>query len=204
MTEDSPLRQVVVDEGYDKVGVERQALGDPDLPMTILRYPAVHGPGDAQHRLYGYVRRMDDARPAILLEESQARWRWVRGYAEDVGRALALVVESDEAAGRVYNVAAMDAPSEEGWVARIAAAVGWEGRIVTVPAELMPGTRTDGIDFSQDYVVDSTRIREEIGYAEAVDEETALERTVAWERANPPIEVELDYEAEDATLAALG
>lgn len=205
LTEDSPLREVVVDEGYDKVGVERAATADPDLPVTVLRYPAVHGPGDPQHRLYGYVRRMDDGREAILLEETSARWRWVRGYAEDVAYGLVLTVESDAAAGRVYNVGDPVAHSELEWVRRIAEVVGWEGRIVAAPRDVLPEyLREDGTDFAQHYAVDSSRIREELGYAEVVDERTALERTIAWERENPPAELELDYDAEDAALAALG
>jgi nucleoside-diphosphate-sugar epimerase len=204
LTEDSPLREVVVDEGYDKVGVER-AVADPDFPVTVLRYPAVHGPGDAQHRLYGYVRRMDDGREAILLEESYAQWRWVRGYAEDVAHGLALAVASDAAAGRVYNVGDRVAYDELEWVRRIGAAVGWDGQVVPAPPGVLPAyLREDGIDFAQHYVVDSSRIRDELGYAEVVDERTALERTIAWERENPPSELELDYDAEDAALATLG
>jgi nucleoside-diphosphate-sugar epimerase len=202
LTEDSSLREVVIDERYDKVGVEREAQGDPDFPVTILRYPAVHGPGDSLHRLYGYVRRMDDARPAILLEETHARWRWVRGYVEDVGHALALAVESDTP-GRVYNVAAQVAYTEEEWVRVIADVIGWGGRIVAAPRDALPEAMRPDVDFSHDYVVDSSRIREELRYAEVVDERAALERTIAWERANPPAEPALDYEAEDAALAAL-
>jgi nucleoside-diphosphate-sugar epimerase len=205
LTEDSPLREIVVDEGYDKVGVERAVTSRVELPVTILRYPAVHGPGDAQHRLYGYVRRMDDGRPAILLEEGFARWRWVRGYAEDVGHALALTVQDPRAAGRVYNVGDAVAHAEVDWVRRIAEVVGWDGRFVTAPNDALPGhLREDDVDFGQDYVVDTSRIRTELGYREVVDERTGIERTIAWERANPPASFDLDYEAEDAALAALG
>lgn len=203
LTEDSPLREVVIDEGYDKVGVEGAARADPELPVTIVRYPAVYGPGDPQHRLYGYVRRMDDARPAILLEETHASWQWVRGYAEDVGHALALVAESEQAAGRIYNVAAQVAHREGDWVQRIADTVGWDGRVVVTPVDVLPEAMRPKVDFSQDYVVDSSRIRTELGYSEVVGEHAALERTIAWERANPPAELELDYAAEDAVLATI-
>jgi len=203
LTEDSPLREVVVDEDYDKVGVEREAAADPDFPVTILRYPAVYGSGDPQHRLHGYVRRMDDGRPAILLEETHADWRWVRGYAEDVGHALALAVESEHAAGRVYNVAAPVAYTEAGWVHKIADVVGWEGQVVVARADLLPESLRPAVDFRQHYDVDSSRIRSELGYAELVDERTALERTVAWERATPPADMSMDYAAEDEVLAEL-
>jgi hypothetical protein len=42
-----------------------------------------------------------------------------------------------------------------------------------------------------------------LGYAEIVPRETALERTIAWEQANPPIGPSFhifDYAAEDAAL----
>src|SRR5262249_43504319 len=55
--------------GYDKIPVERVVLGQADLPGTVLRLPMVHGPGDYQHRLHGYVRRMDDGRRVIPLDE---------------------------------------------------------------------------------------------------------------------------------------
>lgn len=205
LTEGSPLREVVVDEGYDKVGVERAVASEPSLPVTILRYPAVHGPGDVQHRLAGYVRRMDDGREAILLEERYAQWRWVRGYVEDVGHALALAVHEERAAGRVYHVGDRTAHAELEWARRIAEVVGWQGRFVTGPNESLPEhLREEGVDFTQHYDVDSSRIRDELGYAEVVDERTGIERTIAWERASPPAELALDYDAEDAALASLG
>lgn len=204
LTEGSPLRSVVVDPSYDKVAVEDEATSDPGFPVTILRYPAVHGPGDPQHRFYAHVRRMGDGRPAILLQESLAGWRWVRGYVEDVAHALALAVESDERAGRVYHVAQPVSEPLAAWIERIAELVGWEGRILSVPAEALPETmRLDG-DFTQHYDVDSSRIRDELAYAEVVEERVALERTIAWERANPPDGFEVHYEAEDAVLASLG
>jgi hypothetical protein len=65
--------------------------------------------------------------------------------------------------------------------------------------------RRDGFDYRQDVVVDSSRIRAELGYAEQVEFDETLRRTVAWERANPPVELkpeDYDYGAEDAALAA--
>ena len=204
LTEDSPLRTVVVDESYDKVAVEGVVQSDPDFPVTILRYPAVHGPGDPQHRIYGFVRRMDDARPAILLGETQAVWRWARGYAEDMGHALAFAVEAGHA-GRIYHVSWPVARELADWVRRIGDVVGWEGRIAVIPDSALPeALRFEGVDFRQHYDLDTSRIRDELGYEEVVGERTALERTIEWERANPPDEFEVDYDAEDAALASVG
>jgi nucleoside-diphosphate-sugar epimerase len=89
-------------------------------------------------------------------------------------------------------------------VREVAAVVGWEGRIVTAPASRLPESLTFDGDFSQHFDVDSSRIRDELGYEEVVDERTALERTIEWERVNPPESFELDYDAEDVALASAG
>ena len=69
------LQQVFgwLDEEYDKIPVEREILGDPDLPGTVLRLPMVYGPGDPLHRFFPTLKRMDDRRPAILFEEKLAK-----------------------------------------------------------------------------------------------------------------------------------
>jgi hypothetical protein len=52
----------------------------------------VYGLHDYQLRLLYYLKRMDDRRPAILLDEEIARWRWTRSYVENVAVAIALAV----------------------------------------------------------------------------------------------------------------
>jgi nucleoside-diphosphate-sugar epimerase len=184
---------------YEKIQVEKVVLSDSSLPGTVLRLPMVYGPGDYQHRLYPYLRRMDDRRPILLLDEGLARWRCPRGYVEDVAAAIALAVTKSEAAGRVYNVAEPIACTEADWVARIGEAVGWGGKIVPVPRGRLPvAFNTD-----QHLVMDPTRIRAELGYEEIVPPAEALRRTIAWERAHPPTQ-SVDYAAEDALLAEGG
>jgi nucleoside-diphosphate-sugar epimerase len=203
MSEDAPLREVVIDPTYDKVGVEREAQSDPDFPVAILRYPAVYGPGDPLNRLSGYIRRMDDARPAIVLDETKIGWRWARGYAEDVGHATALAIESELAPGRIHHVASPVAHTESDWIRLIGDVVGWNGRIVSVPAAELPESLRADVDFGQSYDLDTTRIRAELGYTEVVDERVGLERTISWERAHPPDEPQPDYASEDAVLSAV-
>lgn len=86
---------------YEKILVERAVMNEPELPGTILRLPPVYGPGDCQHRLVDYLKRMDDGRRAILLGEAQYEWRWTRGYVEDVAAAIALAATDERAAGRI-------------------------------------------------------------------------------------------------------
>ena len=206
LTEDSPLRQMRAPDrtgeiDFDNIETEAWAR-DAKLPVTVMRLPATHGPGDLQHRLFEYVKRMDDRRPAMLLDEAFAGWRWARGYVEDVGVAIALAAGEEKAAGRVYNVAQPKAYTEAEWVRRVADVHGWSGEIVAAPAHVLPEDLRGGLDAAQEFVVDSSRIRDELGYAERISDDEGIRRTIEWERANPPPQT-FDYEAEDRALAAV-
>jgi nucleoside-diphosphate-sugar epimerase len=209
LAEDAPLREtrypyrgagLPFADDYDKLLVERVVMGEPELPGTVLRLPAVYGPGDRQRRLRPYLRRMDDGRPAILLGEAQAGWRWTRGYVENVAAAVALAVADARAAGRVYNVGEEPAPTERAWVEQIGAAAGWAGAVVTVPDAALPEPLRAPFDWRYDLATDTRRIRDELGYVEPVPLSEALARTVAWERAQPAEGEPPDYAAEDAAV----
>ena len=59
-------------------------MDDRELPGTVLRLPMVYGPGDPLHRLFPILKRIDDGRPALLLDERMAQWRATRGFVENV------------------------------------------------------------------------------------------------------------------------
>ena len=219
ITEDSPLRENLYpyrgetmrdeddpqkwQDDYDKILVERAVMSDLELPGTILRLPMVYGPGDYQHRMFAFLKRMDDLRPAILMDEVEAEWRWTHGYVENVAAAITLAVTDERAAGRIYNVGEPFTFTMAEWVEKIGEAAGWLGRIVRVPQGRLPEPLRWGINAEQHIAVDSSRIRRELGYMERVDIDEATRRTVAWERAHPPAKVDeknFDYAMEDEFL----
>ncbi len=180
-------------------------MNNENLPGTILRLPMVYGPGDYQHRLFSYLKRMDDKRLAILLDEAEAQWRWTHGYVENVADAIALAVTDGRSAGEIYNVGEPFTFTMAEWIALIGKITGWQGRVVTVPHGRLPEPLRWDINAEQDLVVDSSRIRRELGYKERVDVEEALRKTVVWERIHPPKEIDpkdYDYVAEDTFLNA--
>jgi nucleoside-diphosphate-sugar epimerase len=192
---------------YEKILAERLYMGEPELPGTILRLPMVYGPRDPQHRPFEYLKRMDDGRPAILLAEGMAEWRWTKGYVENVAQAVALAVTCDRAAGRIYNVGERETLSEADWVRAIGRAAGWEGEVVVVPRTGAPEGLVPEVDTDQHLIVDTARIRQELGYAEEVSHEEGLRRAVAWERGHPPEKIDpaaFNYRGEDELLAELG
>lgn len=213
LREDAPLREKLYPHRaraagpgdifyhYEKIHAEGAVADARDLSWTILRLPAVYGPGDRQHRCFEHLVRMADGRPAILMSEGRAGWRWTRAYVEDVASAIALATVSEAAANRVYNVGERDALTEAEWVRALAAVVGWRGRLVVLPDEALPEHLRSPFDWRQDMVASSRRLREELGYEESHSRREALEGTVRWELENPPASGGLvDYPAEDAVL----
>jgi nucleoside-diphosphate-sugar epimerase len=216
ITEDSPLRTARylarniplsaifdwVTPDYEKILVEQAVRGAPDLPGAILRLPMVYGPGDPLHRFQAFLKRMDDGRAAIPIEESWARWRGPMGYVEDVAAAIALAVTSEAAAGRTYNVAEAETLTWAEWALAVGEAAAWHGRITILPRERTPKHLLPPFRAEQHWTTDSSRIRAELGYRETVPRAEALARSIAWERAHPaPANpAAFDYEAEDRAL----
>jgi len=187
---------------YEKILVEQAVMSNTDLPATVLRLPAVYGPGD--HRGFEYLKRMEDGRPYILLEEKHARWRWTRGYVEDIAQALTLAVADERATSRLYNVGEPDALTEEEWVRSIGRAAGWVGDIVTLQKDLMPVHLAAPYNFDHHLQGETRKIRAELGYSESGSRDEAMRKTVEWERAHPPEQIDparFNYAAEDGAIA---
>jgi nucleoside-diphosphate-sugar epimerase len=194
LTEGSPLRSSRypyrrlatgpedMTHGYEKILVEHAVGGDPTLPATVLRLPGVYGPGDRQHRVGEYLRKMDGGHSTIDLDRAKASWHWTRGYVEDVADAIGLAASDPRAAGRTYNVGEERAPTESEWVLGIGRAAGWDGEVRAVAREELPPESLEPYDFGHDLVSDTRRIRTELGYRERTDPSEALRQSVLWER----------------------
>lgn len=149
---------------------------------------------------------MDDGRGFILLGRDFAKWRWTRGYIENVADAIALAVTDERAANRIYNVGEIDTLTETEWVQTIGQIAGWTGETLAVPDEALPEHLKNTVNFEHDLFIDTSRIRKEPDYREKVSRREALSKTIEWQRANPPSEIDskqFDYAAEDAAFEAL-
>src|SRR2546423_4018614 len=103
---------------YEKILVERTIMNSGAFSAPVLRLPQVFGPHDSQHRLRDYLQRMDAGKD-IAISQAKARWRWTRGYVEDIAAGLALAVIHSKASGRIYNIGEKEAESENDWIQRI-------------------------------------------------------------------------------------
>lgn len=187
---------------YDKIPIEQLVMGDARMPGTALRLGAVYGPGDRQHRLLPLVARIDDGRPAVLLERTQAAAHFPYVDVENAAEAIAAAVVDERAAGRIYNVGPPRTPTLAEWTRAVGDVLGWDGRVVLVEDGTLE--EAGGVDHRHGIDLVSARIREELGVVDPVDFATSVRRAAEYERAHrdagPSDE---DYAREDAILAAL-
>jgi nucleoside-diphosphate-sugar epimerase len=220
LTEDSPLRSSLypyrempnrplnAPVDYEKILVERVVMANPNLPGTVVRLPMVYGVKDFRHRFYSYLQRMDDRRSAIVLEESIARWRGSYGYVENVAYAIALAATNERASNRIYHVADVEALTEAERITKLGKIAGWQGLVVALPKSYFPSEWKLLVNAEQDWLIDSTRIRQELEYKEIVPLDEALRRSIDWQLTHSPKEPQeiaipwlLDYATEDVILA---
>jgi nucleoside-diphosphate-sugar epimerase len=168
ITEDSPLREGEGGQGagYDKLGVERTYAALPTV--AALRLPAVYGWPDAG-RIAPWLEPMLEGAESLRLHPAEAGWRFARVLNRNAGFAVALAALRAGPGFRAWNVAEPVSPTTAEWVARIARAAGWEGRIVEDHGEEAPGFRAD-----QPIALEDARIREELGFHERHDPDEGL------------------------------
>ena len=194
---------------YDKIVVERAVLGATDISGTVLRFPMVHGERDEQRRFYWLWKRMVDHRAAIPMTAKAAAFRSSRTHVDNAAHAVALAVANDEARGRVYNVGEPDALSWIEWARLIASHLRWPGELVVAPSEQMPTELRDKRPDMWDHhlIVETSRIRQELGYAELVGRAEGLERALGWYSQSPPSDpaaaTGLDYQTEDEAIVMI-
>ena len=162
LTEDAPLRGALYPyraqaaalgayaQDYEKILAEA-VLREAALPSTILRLPKVYGPEDNSRlaTVYGFA--------------SQPQWRWTHGHVENVAAAIALAATHPAAAGRTYNVGEAATPT-------------MGERLARLPARETKGAPPP-FDYRQDMHVDTSRIREELGFTDRIDETAAMRAT---------------------------
>jgi nucleoside-diphosphate-sugar epimerase len=117
LDESGPPRPVTP-YGRSKLAGE-EAVREAGVPFTILRPPAVYGPGDRQ-----FLRVFRLARFGVVPILGDGRQELSLVHAADLAGAVAAVLESPAAVGRVYHAAHSEIVTQRGLVAAIAAAAG--------------------------------------------------------------------------------
>ena len=156
-----------------------------DLPWTVVRPPAVFGPGDHTLRIAAYIQRVADGGPLLVPSETYER-RANIAWVKDIGFACALACDPrKETVHRAYNAALEDVTLHE-LIEGIARALGVPARMHPIPfAELPEGASPYGPDPRRHagYVID--RARHDLGFEPSALED-ALAETLAWYRVAHP------------------
>lgn len=165
LSEDAPLRTALYPyrgseaqlgafaRDYDKILAEAAVRGAQGLDWTILRLPKVYGREDNGDlaTVYGFA--------------AAPHWRWTHGHVTNVAAAIVLAARHPLARNEIFNVGEEHTPTTGERLARLPAHSG------DVPA-LPP------FDFGQDLVLDTSRVRNRLGYRESVDEGHAMRELV--------------------------
>ncbi|MFF0744804.1 NAD-dependent epimerase/dehydratase family protein [Streptomyces sp. NPDC004111] len=198
-----------------KVAIEQELLAAPDLPTTLLRAGAVHGPYSPGPREIYFVKRVLDGRPVRVLAHGGASLF----HPVHVGNLAELIrLAAAKPGNRVLNGGDPVAPT----VAEIGAAVdrvmGVSSELVTLDgAPVAGGVGETPWSATHPVVLDMGAAERELGYRAVTGYEESLPATVewlvaqlkerGWEEAFPKLAARgniFDYAAEDAWLASRG
>ncbi|MCH9670375.1 MAG: NAD-dependent epimerase/dehydratase family protein [Gammaproteobacteria bacterium] len=159
-----------------------------DFNATLFRYPVVYGPRQIRPRMWWVIDRIQQGRKHMVLPDGGMAVQ-TRGYAENMAHAVLLGVDHPEAsAGQFYNCGDDEQLTLSGWVQTIAACMSSDLEIISVPdshasvaRELIPMAGP-----ALHMLLDTAKVRTELGYRDRVPAREAMQRTVAWVLENPP------------------
>lgn len=177
---------------------------------THFRYPYIYGPNQVVPREWSVVKRALDGRRQLIVADG-GRTVESSAFVENVAHAVLLAVDHvDRSAGRVYNVADDEQLSRLQVAQVVADELGHTFEYVNLPFEVArPAWPTLTHHSSQNRVVDTSRLRTELGYRDLVAPVEALRRTVRWQAEHLPaqharlvklLQDPFDYAAEDALV----
>lgn len=208
--------ELVRDEPEDEKGFRiartEEAVLENHPSAAHFRYPYVYGPYQLVPREWCVVRRILDGRHQIILPDDGLTLQHY-GYAENLAHALLLAVDQPEAsAGQIYNCGDEEVLTLRQLVETIAAIMEAELEVVSLPWRHAAPARPLMLQpLPTHRVLDLAKLKEQLGYRDAVAPREGLRRTVDWLVANPlapggPEETVLqdpfDYAAEDALIEA--
>ena len=179
---------------------------------THFRYPYVYGPHQLVPREWCVVRRVLDGRDRMIVADDGLTLHH-HGYTENLARAVLLAVDQpDAAAGKIFNTGDDEVLSIRQVIELVAAALDHELELVSMPFDLaIPARPMLAQPLPTHRVLDLTRVRQDLGYRDAVPAREALARTARWlvEHRPEPGGMEetvltdpFDYPAEDRLIDA--
>ncbi len=161
LSEDAPLRSVLYPyrgmeeqigayaRTYEKILAERAVQGTTDLDWTILRLPKVYGPEDNADlaTVYGF--------------SAVPQWRWTHGHVRNVSAAIATAARHARGRNAVFNLGEAHTPT-------------MGERLARLPARRGDPPTPPPFDYAQPLVLDTGKIRRQLGDTDVLDERSAM------------------------------
>jgi nucleoside-diphosphate-sugar epimerase len=213
VAEDAPT---VAEPGEDEKGFRivrtEEAVFEHHPKAAHFRYPYVYGPYQLVPREWCVVRRVLDGRDRIVVADDGLTLHH-HGFTENLAHAVLLAIDApDAAAGLVFNVGDEEVLSVRQVIELIAASLGHDLEIVSMPYDLaVPARPMLAQPLPTHRVLDLTRVRNVLGYRDVMPARAAIGHTARWLADHPPvpggIEEQVltdpfDYAAEDRLIDA--
>lgn len=139
----------------------------------------VYRENDPNRRFKDMIHQMKLGQKSISVHKKIANMRMSKSYVENIAHGIALAAQKG-AAGEIYNLADLQVFSELDWARKIAGLMNWNGEIVVTDKD--HGFEVvRALNLDQHLIIETSKIRNELGYQEIVPVETALLRTIQWE-----------------------
>jgi nucleoside-diphosphate-sugar epimerase len=178
---------------------------------TIIRYPRLYGPYDVVPREWSIIKRIHDGRSFIFTTDSGLALH-TRCAAENAAHGLLLAVDQPEAANAEdFNIGDADQFTLRQWMEVVIDAAGGELDVISLPLDIGWTTYVEqnpGLEGRMPHTfVDTSKIRNVLGYTDAISAQDAIRNYVQWLIANPPdlvdyqgLQDQFDYASEDKLL----
>jgi nucleoside-diphosphate-sugar epimerase len=164
---------------HGKKEAEHAVLKQKKIPWTIVRPPVVCGPNDSKNRSYWYLLRLLDGGPVLLADSGNHSFRLV--YSKDMGRAFAAIALSEKSVSQIYNVAQKEIITLREYLEKSASALGKKPNFVSAPVELLGEELAGPYANMPNYIVDSSKIQNELGFT-ATPFDDFVRETAVWFR----------------------
>jgi nucleoside-diphosphate-sugar epimerase len=211
--EDAPVVPVEEEDAKGwRVAQTEQAVFERHPGATHFRYPFLYGPYQIAPREWCVVRRILDGRRAIVVPEDGLSLNH-SAYVENAAHAILLAIDRpDAASGQIYNCGDERLLTLRQTIEIIARTLEHELEIVSMPREFaVPARPLMAQPWTTHRVLDLTKLRTQLGYADVVAPEQGLAITARWLKAHPLkpngadekiMQDPFDYRAEDELIAS--
>lgn len=169
------------------IGETERAVFEHHPNAAHFRYPYVYGPRQLIPREWSVVRRLRDGRRRIIVADGGLSLL-THGFAGNLAHSVLLAADQpDAAAGQIYNCGDETQYTGAQIIELIARHMGADVELVNLPHELARSAHVFGDGTSTHHrLMDTQKIRTQLGYRDTCSVPEALGLTVDWLLAHAP------------------